>query len=101
MFSDKAWGEITRSLKLSSREFQIVRGVFDDWTEFAIAANLGISAHTVHTHLGRLHRKLAVATRTQMVVRLMDEFMALTSAPESGLPPLCGRRTAGDCPLSR
>jgi hypothetical protein len=30
MFSEQAWGEIARSLKLSGRELQIVRGVFDD-----------------------------------------------------------------------
>ena len=101
MFGEQAWSEIAHSLNLSGRELQIVRGVFDDETEIAIAGDLGISRHTVHTHFSRLHHKLGVATRTQMSLRVMKEFMALTSSPESGLPSLCGKRTTGDCPLSR
>src|ERR1017187_688409 len=60
IFSGQAWTEIARSLKLSRRELQIVRSVFDDCTELAIATDLGISPHTVHTHVERLHYKLAV-----------------------------------------
>ena len=101
IFSEPTWSEIARALKLSGRELQIVCGVFDDQTELAIAGGLGISPHTVHTHFRRLHHKLGVATRTQMSLRVMKEFMALTASPESGLPSLCGKRTAGRCPLSR
>src|SRR5664280_1341436 len=55
MFSERAWQEIARSLKLSGQGLQIARGVFDDYTEFAIANNLNVSPHTVHTHCGRLY----------------------------------------------
>jgi DNA-binding CsgD family transcriptional regulator len=99
MFSEQAWAEIGRSLKLSARELQIVRAVFDDRTESAIAADLGISPHTVHSHFERLHYKLAVADRVELIVRVMDEFLALTAAPESTLPSICANRTAGRCPL--
>jgi len=99
MFSDRAWREIARSLKLSARELQIVRGVFDDRIDGAIAADLGISRHTVHTHFHRIHHKLAVADRVRLVVRVMDEFLALTVAPESTLPSICANRAAGRCPL--
>jgi len=54
-----------------------MRAVFDDRTEFAIAADLGISPHTVHTHFRRLHKKLGAITRVQLVLRAMDEFIAL------------------------
>ena len=40
MFSSDAWTQIERSLRLSGRELQIVRGSFDDKTEFAMAADL-------------------------------------------------------------
>ncbi len=73
MFSDQDWTEIARLLDLSKRQLEIVRGVFDDQTEFAIAADLGISPHTVHTHFERLHRKLDVANRVQLVLRVMAE----------------------------
>ena len=99
MLSDQAWREIARSLTLSVRELQIVRGIFDDHTDFAIAADLGISPHTVHTHIERLHHKLAVADRVELVLRIVLEFVALTIAPGTVLPSICANRAAGRCPL--
>ena len=101
MFSEQAWWEIARSLKLSGQELQIVRGVFDDYTEFAIANNLNVSPHTVHTHCERLYHKLAVTDRVKLVLRIMDEFVALTAASGSTLPPICANRTIGCCPFRR
>jgi len=97
MFSEEAWQEIARSLKLTVREFQIVRGVFADHTEFTIADDLKVSPHTVHTYCERLYRKLAVTDRIELVLRVTGEFLALTAAPESVLPSICARRTAGRC----
>jgi DNA-binding NarL/FixJ family response regulator len=99
MFSEQAWIEIAHSLTLSPRELQIVRGVFDDRTEYAIAADLGMSPHTVHTHIERLHQKLGVTDRVEVVVRVMQEFIALTLAPGTDLPSICANRAAGRCPL--
>ncbi|HXR48585.1 MAG TPA: helix-turn-helix transcriptional regulator [Candidatus Limnocylindrales bacterium] len=99
MFSERAWEKIGRSLKLSGRELQIVREVFDDRTEFAIAHNLKLSPHTVHTHCERLYHKLSVTNRVKLVLRITNEFIALTFAPESDLPPICASRTVGRCPL--
>lgn len=99
LLSDQAWREIARSLRLSVREVQIVRSLFDDATEEAAAASLGISSHTVHTHLERLRHKLGVATRTQIVLRIVTEFLALTTGERGALPPLCRHRAAGRCPL--
>lgn len=101
MFSEQAWGKIARSLKLSGRELQIVREVFNDRTEFAIANNLKLSPHTVHTHCERLYHKLAVTDRVKLVLRVTNEFIALTFAPESDLPPICANQAAGRCPLVR
>lgn len=98
MLSEKAWAEIERSLKLSGRELQITRGVFDNLTEGAIAANLCISEHTIHEHLNRLFKKLRVTTRGQMIVRVMHEFLFLTLSETSDLPPLCRNRANGRCP---
>lgn len=98
MFSEEAWAAIARRLRLSRRELQIVQGAFDDETERAIAGGLGISPHTVHTHAERLHRKLAVADRAQLLLRVMREFLTLTATPRSGLPPICPNRLANRCP---
>ena len=99
MLSGQAWDGIARSLKLSTRELQILRDIFDDCTEFAIATDLGVSPHTIHTHCRRLYRKLAVTDRAMLMLRIIQEFIALTVAPGSALPPICAKHTAVRCPL--
>jgi DNA-binding CsgD family transcriptional regulator len=98
VLSEQAWHEISRSLKLSGREQQILRGVLDDDTERAIALNLSISPRTVHAHMERLHRKLGVRTRGHMIQRVMWEFVALSGSKNNVLPPICPNRAAGRCP---
>ena len=101
LLSHAAWAAVARSLSLSGRELEIVRGVFDDQIEFAIAADLHISPRTVHSHVERLHRKLAITNRAQLVVRVVQEFLALTASPHEGLPPICASRATSRCPLHR
>jgi DNA-binding CsgD family transcriptional regulator len=100
IFSDAAWLQINRSLGFSRREIEIVRGIMDDETEGSIAATLGISAHTVHTHVTRLHRKLEVVDRVGLVLRVVSEFLRLTRSPRGGLPPVCCLHGNVRCPLS-
>lgn len=98
MFSEKMWQQIAARFGLSVRELQCVRGVFDDQTEFAIAADLGISPQTVHAYSKRLHRKLAVNDRVNLVLRIVDEYLALTAVPGSTLLPICARHAVACCP---
>jgi len=97
--SPEAWAAVALSLHLSPRELEIVRGVFNDDTEHAIADRLQSSPHTVHTHLSRLHHKLHVRTRAQIVLRVFREYLRLTLSPAGSLEPLCPFRAAGRCPL--
>jgi DNA-binding CsgD family transcriptional regulator len=99
LFSDRTWAVLAVNLKLSARELEIVRGIFNDRKEHAIAAELGISAHTVHTERERLYRKLGINNQVQLMLRLFSEFHALT-LDGSTLPPICALRTAGRCPLA-
>jgi DNA-binding NarL/FixJ family response regulator len=62
------WRRAERALQLSGREVDISRAIFEDLTEAEIAEELGISPHTVHTHVERLYRKLRVGSRTQLVL---------------------------------
>jgi DNA-binding CsgD family transcriptional regulator len=71
---------VTRVLALSARESDIVKAVFEDQKEYCIAANLGISSHTVHTHLERIYRKLHVSSRVALVVRVFTEYLSTRSA---------------------
>ena len=93
VFSDETWNEIVGRLGLSHREGEIVRRVFDDQTEFAIAADLGISTHTVHTHCERLHKKLGVTDRVQLVLHVTQEFLR-RGAPSDGPQPFLGAHRA-------
>lgn len=77
------WADLARNLSLAPRELQVVQGVFDDLKEFAIADDLGISPHTVHTYLERVYRKLSVGSRVELVVRIFAEILAEAQLAEA------------------
>lgn len=75
ILDDADWAMLADRLRLAPRELQVLKGVFDDHKELAIAYDLGISPHTVHTYLERIYRKLSVASRVSLVVRVMAEHL--------------------------
>ncbi len=97
MLSDHAWIEIASTLGLTKRESQIVQSVFDNLPENEIAKRFRISVHTVHTHLNRLFKKLNVTTRTELVLRVMEQLISLTLSETGTLPPICRRHVGGCC----
>jgi len=83
MLTEKQWASIARTLDITPRERQVIQGLFNGYTESVIADGLGISTHTVHTHLDRIYRKLQVSCRCDLVVRVFAEYVALNpSAPK-------------------
>ena len=99
MFSEEAWEEIACSLKLSGQELRVVRGIFDDCTEPAIADRLKVSPHTVRTHCERLYHKLGVTDRVKLVLRVVETYVALTLSADSAIRPICANLASGRCPL--
>ena len=85
IFAEENWQSLAHRFDLSGREVEITRGVFDDLKENQIAGELKISPHTVHTHLGRLYRKLGVSGRVQLVVVLAH---AQLSPEPTRTPPM-------------
>jgi DNA-binding NarL/FixJ family response regulator len=75
LLSTGTWPTLGESLRLSPRELQVVKGVFQDHKEELIAADLGISPHTVSTYLQRIYAKLCVQSRTQLIVRVIAEYL--------------------------
>src|SRR5262245_45797481 len=75
VISDEMWRALARSLGWSHRQSEIVPALFDDRKETAIAAGLGISRHTVHTHTERLYRKMGITSRVELVRRIFVEYL--------------------------
>jgi DNA-binding NarL/FixJ family response regulator len=58
---------VTAPEALTAREAQILALLAEGLVNKQIAARLGISSHTVKTHLGALFHKLGVTTRAEAV----------------------------------
>jgi DNA-binding CsgD family transcriptional regulator len=99
MLSEAAWAAVAGSLQLSKRHMEIVKRVFDSEKETAIAGDLGISQHTVHTHLDRIYEKLGVGSRQELVQAILGEFLRLTADPGSEMSPICRCSGSEVCPL--
>jgi DNA-binding CsgD family transcriptional regulator len=52
-----AWEHLNAKLRLSPREAEIVQWLCADESEESIGHQLGISKHTVHSHLERLQEE--------------------------------------------
>ncbi len=85
-------------LGLSPRKLQLLRLVFDDMKEYTIAAELHLSQGTVHDYMKNLRAQLKVEDRTQLVLRVLAEFVALTLPSTNGPAVKCAFRAAGLCP---
>jgi DNA-binding NarL/FixJ family response regulator len=73
--STQDWKALTRVLRLSPRESAIVELAVHDLSEPLIANELGISRHTVHTHLERTYRKLSVHSRCQLALLVFQTYV--------------------------
>ena len=82
------WEAIVVVLRLSEREGEIISNAMNGASATAIARILGISQHTVHTHLERLHRKLNVTSRPLLIARIFATFVDVVhDVPGIRLPP--------------
>jgi len=71
---------------LTPRELDVLRTLAGDCTYAQAAARLGISTHTVVTHLKNAYRKLDVHSAAAAVMRVMEQglFKALDASQETG-----------------
>lgn len=77
MLSDSEWTLLRRKMMLTSREMQVLRGVFAEQTDEAIAATLGITPRTVRAHLENLYRKCRCRTRSGAVVSAFRAYAGI------------------------
>ena len=74
---DRQWQAIRKALKLTGRETQVLRGIFHGRKYLAIAADLGISKHTVDTHWRHIKAKLGVKTHVEAIHCIYSVIMEL------------------------
>jgi DNA-binding NarL/FixJ family response regulator len=55
------------AVRLSEREMQILTRISQGFSYGEIAAQLGLSRHTVHTHIKKIYEKLSVHSRSEAV----------------------------------
>ena len=79
----------TRAAALTPREIDVLHLVANDCTCAEAAARLGVSSHTVVTHLKNAYRKLDVHSAAAAVMRVMQLGLIPTSA--DGLADLSDR----------
>jgi DNA-binding CsgD family transcriptional regulator len=96
-----AWHLLQRALRLSKRELQIVQCIFADEKREAIACRLAISPGTVNTYFQRLYAKLNVASRPQLIVRVMGVYLPLaaielTPSQDPAGPPVSSDQTTDE-----
>jgi two-component system, NarL family, response regulator NreC len=61
--------------KLTAREQEVLRLIALGHTSVEIAATLGLSPRTIETHRARIHRKLGLGTRAELVQYAMQRGM--------------------------
>ena len=101
LLSEHAWLEIGRTLDITKRGLQIVQAVFDNQHEADIAKRFKLSPHTVHMHMNRLFKKLTVKSRTELVLRIVEQMVTLTLSETAVLPPICPHQHTGDCRMHK
>jgi DNA-binding NarL/FixJ family response regulator len=57
--------------KLSPRLDRTLRGLLQGQSEKEIAADVGVSVHTVHEYVKELHRRLGVNSRGELLARFL------------------------------
>jgi DNA-binding CsgD family transcriptional regulator len=80
-FSEPTWLGIAGHLGLSPRELDIARCIVAEQADRQIAKNLGISVHTVQTHLVHLYQKIGVQSRLGVLKRFIHVHRTLEADP--------------------
>lgn len=87
---DGRWAAVVRALNLSGRQAEIVAGILNALTDKEIAERTGLRIPTIRTYLERICKRLHVAGRVELVLRVMAVAEDMRC---EGCPHQCGQRT--------
>ena len=62
---------INKSFKISEREYQIIQGVFEGWSNVKMASQFFVSQNTIKSHIRRIYSKFDVHNRSEMLKLLL------------------------------
>ena len=74
IFSDREWELITTELSLSPRQGEIIRGLFNGYSDKQVAKELDIAVPTVRTHLSRIFAKFNLQDRNELILHIFKHF---------------------------
>ena len=74
LFNKEEWNALTKHLDLSRRQAQVASCIVQGMGDKRIAAEIGISQHTVRTYLGRMFAKFEVQDRNELLVHVFRHF---------------------------
>jgi len=75
------WSDVCRKVKISLREQDVCKLLFDGLTRQKIAEQMDISNRTVRHHMEQIHVKLGVCNRVGVVLKIIQLRDFLNSAP--------------------
>lgn len=84
--SAQQWSDVCRAVKISVREQQVCRLLFDGWTRQRIADHVEISNRTVRHHMEQIHSKLGVSNRVGVVLKIIQLRDQLRQRTDSESP---------------
>lgn len=79
VFSPEEWQAIFRGLSLPPRQAQIVRMLFEGYSDKQVANELDISVPTVRSHLQRMYSKFRVQDRITLAIYIFAWFRSNVS----------------------
>ena len=79
--SIQQWSDVCRKMKMSLREENVCKLLFDGMTRQQIADQMGISNRTVRHHMEKIHLKLNVSNRVGVVLKIIQLRDLLCAAP--------------------
>jgi DNA-binding NarL/FixJ family response regulator len=86
IFMTASWTAVCVALRLTPREAEIARGLLAGATESMVAASLGLSRHTVHTHVRRLYQKLQAGNRAEFCSAVFSAYVRRILHNRPGAP---------------
>ena len=77
------WQHVAETLRLSGRELEIVKAVFDCASNTRVSSEIGMPINTVREHFRRLYRKLGINTHLELCLCVLVALRGVEPITES------------------